>query len=709
MPNLTLALALLLGVGILAAKAAQLLRLPSVTGYILAGLVLGPSGFGLVSAEGIGHQLSHFTQMALMLIAFGIGEHIELRRLGAMARQVAGIGLVQSLATCLVVALGVLLVAGLAGSAAMSWDNRLILALLLGAVAMTTAPAAVLLVVREQFARGPLTATLLGVVAMGDGIAIVCFGMVLSVAQQLAGGESASYGAALLAGLREISLSLVCGAVTGLLLDLSLRKLHRGGEILTAGLAILLLCGELTKYLHLSPLLAGMAAGCALINRSERDVRLFRAVNAFEPPVLVLFFTLAGGHLDLAALRAAGWIGLAYVACRVAGKYSGSWLGARLTKAPTLLRNHLGLALIPQAGVAIGLILLINEAPGLAPFSNIITPVVLAGVVVSEIFGPLLVRRTVLRFGECHPLDDDSGLRGRQAPVAPPPWPSRSGLVTGLPQALRPAGRPDGVVAFGARRESTVRGLARVATILAHHHHALPLSIRALGKHTLRPDDTELTARFRQEQEAVQALGYPLLTEAVLDEGASGLVAATEYNAAHALVLGFPRRISPLLPQPLVDRVCRNVLCPVVLWHQVGEFRGDRVLVPYVHAEELEIVLSLLEALATVVHPRLTFLHLMSSDSSEEELEQARDEQARWLYARFLDARVRQRIEASDCRTESIRRELYRHDLIVMAGQRQPGLARFLFGSLGLATARSCRCNLLLVIAPERRPANDKG
>ncbi|OQX19448.1 MAG: hypothetical protein BWK76_04565 [Desulfobulbaceae bacterium A2] len=700
MPNLTLALALLLGVGMLAAKVAQLLRLPSVTGYILAGLALGPSGFGLVSAEGLGQQLNHFTQMALMLIAFGIGEHIELRRLGGMARQVVGIGLMQSLTTCLVVTLAVLAVAWFTVAAALPGDDLLILALLLGAVAMTTSPAAVLVVVREQFARGPLTATLLGVVAMGDGVAIVCFGMVLSVALQLAGGESAAYASALLGGLREISLSLVCGALTGLILDLVLRKLHRGGEILTAGLAILLLCGELTRWLHLSPLLAGMAAGCALINRSERDVRLFRALNAFEPPILVLFFTLAGGHLDLAALRAAGWIGLSYVLCRVAGKYAGCWLGARLSGAPALVRNHLGLALTPQAGVAIGLLLLISEAPGLARFSEIIIPVVLAGVVVSEVVGPLLVRRTVLRFGECHPLDDDTGLRGGPLPPTPTSAVHRAGLATGLPQPLRPAGRPEGVVAFGASREATVRGLARVATFLAHHHHALPLAIRALGKHTLRPGDTELAALFQAEQEEVQALGYPLRSEAVLDDGASGLVAATEYNAAHALVLGFPTHISPLLPHRLIDRVCRNVLCPVVLLRQVGDFRCDRVLVPYIHAEELEGVRELLEALATVVHPRLTFLHLLNSDSNEEEQERARDEQARWLYARFLDARVRQRIEASDCRTESIRRELYRHDLIVMAGRRQSPLTLALSGSLGLAVARACHCNLLLVIPP---------
>jgi len=689
--NLTLALALLLGVGILAAKAAQRIRLPSVSGYILAGLALGPSGFGLVSAEGIGHQLQHFTKIALMLIAFSIGEHIELRRLGTMARQVAGISLMQALATLLAVMLGVLAVTTIT-TPSLAVTHRLILALLLGAVAMTTSPAAVLVVVREQVARGPLTTALLGVVAMGDGIAIVLFGMALSVAQQLTGAAGgASPGTVLLTGMREIVFSLLCGAVTGLVLDFALRTLHRSGEILTAGLAVLLLCGELTRFLDLSPLLAGMAAGCTLINRSERDVRLFRAINAFEPPVLVLFFTLAGGHLDLAALRHGGWIGLIFILGRLAGKLGGTWLGARWSAASPLLRRHLGQALVPQAGVAIGLILLINDTPGLDAFSAIITPVVLAGVVLAEVVGPLLVRRTLHAFGESRPPDDETTVSSR---------PSRAG-ISATPQApLHPAGRPEGVVAFQCRRAESAQAMARVATILAHHHHALPLAVRIHGR---KAPDTEQQALLHAAAEEVRSLGYPLATETLTDEMASGLVAATEYNGAHALLLEYPGRLPPFFAHRVVNRVCRNVLCPVVLLRQTGAFHGDRVLVPYVHSSELEIVLPVLEALATVVHPRLTLLHLLASDSTEKEMEHARAEQAHWLYARFFDARVRQRVEASDCRTESIQRELSRHDLIVLAGRPESGLKRLLFGSLAQAVARSCHCTMLVVLEPHQQ------
>ena len=363
MNEATFGIAVLLATGLLFAKIVQLIRLPSVTGFILAGLVLGPSCFGLLSAETVGHQLDHFTQIALMLIAFGIGEHIELRRLGDVARDVGYIAVAQAVAAFVLVTLGCLLTAVLLGGAGGVFRDQLVLSLLLGAVAVATAPAAILHVVRELGARGSLTATLMAVVAVDDGLAIMIFGMAVSASHQLVGQAGSSGLVAVLASLYEITASLAIGLITGLLIDLVLHKLHRRGEMLTAGLALLLICGETTRMLHLSPLLAGMMAGFVIINRAERDVRLFRAINAFEPPIYVLFFTLAGVHLDISALRLAGWIGVVYFIARIIGKYGGTWLGGRLSGAVPVVRNYLGLALIPQAGVAIGLVFMIASDP----------------------------------------------------------------------------------------------------------------------------------------------------------------------------------------------------------------------------------------------------------------------------------------------------------------------------------------------------------
>jgi Kef-type K+ transport system membrane component KefB len=214
----TFGIAVLLAAGLLTAKLLQLIRLPSVTGFILAGLLLGPSGLGFITVEMVGHKLDHFTQIALMLIAFGIGEHVELRRLGNVARDVIYISIVQAVAAFLLVMAGTWLTAELMAGNGMSSQDNLILALLLGAVAVATAPAAILHVVREMGAKGPFTSTLMAVVAVDDAIAIMIFGMAVSAAHQLAGAGGAP-SQALLFCLYEISASIGVGIVTGFLID----------------------------------------------------------------------------------------------------------------------------------------------------------------------------------------------------------------------------------------------------------------------------------------------------------------------------------------------------------------------------------------------------------------------------------------------------------------------------------------------------------
>ncbi|MCJ7602629.1 MAG: cation:proton antiporter, partial [Desulfobulbaceae bacterium] len=293
--DVTLGLAVLLAAGMLAAKIGQMLKLPSVTGYILAGLLLGPSGFGIVTVETVGNKLHHFTQIALMLIAFGIGEQIEVKRLRQSARSIGVIGVFEATGALVFVASASFFVARLCGLDLVDWgtDDYLAMALLLGAVSVATAPATTLHVMRELRAKGPLTSTLMAVVAIDNGLAIIFFGLAMSFAGQIAAAGSGSLAGAVLGSVMEISFSLTAGLITGLVISFVLHHLKRQDEMLTAGLALLLLSGEGCRFFHLSPLLAGMAAGFTVINRVTRDVRLFRALNAFEPPIYVLFFTLA--------------------------------------------------------------------------------------------------------------------------------------------------------------------------------------------------------------------------------------------------------------------------------------------------------------------------------------------------------------------------------------------------------------------------------
>lgn len=699
----TLGIALLLTAGLGIAKIAQLIKLPSVTGFILAGLALGPSGLGIISMASVGHRLDHFTQIALMLIAFGIGEHIELRRLSGIAKDVGYISIVQALGAFLFVAIGTYLTSWLLAGTEINHLHTLVLSILLGAVAVATAPAAILHVVKETGARGPLTATLMAVVAVDDGIAIMIFGITLSIAHQLVSPENIELLPSLYMSFSEIFFSLLTGFATGLLIDFVLNKLLNRGEMLTAGLALLLLCGEITRHFHLSPLLAGMAAGFTIINRAERDVRLFRALNAFEPPIYVLFFTLAGLHLDLSALRVAGWIGLVYFVTRVMGKYLGTWLGGVLSGATPLVRKYLGLALVPQAGVAIGLVIMISSEEMLADWSVIITPVVLAGVVFSELSGPLFARYTIEKAGEGEEPDTCPEC-GESYPLACKLWlrsPEGISLMPWSGEPLRPAANPTGSVVFGAYHFATVRGLARVATILAHHYHALPMSVRVLKKtdmnHYKRDEHAKL---FMPENDEVECLGYTMKKELIFDSPASGLVSAAEYNDAKAVVLGYPLGRSPRHFQRVLDTVAANVLCPLVAIRFVGTFKFDRILVPFLSPCELAGLLPVLEAMATVALPRLTFHHLLHFDCSKKEIDACDRELQEWLADNFFDIQTRYMVEAAESRLECILRESVQHDLIIMSAGRRYGFRKIFFGSLSDSVVQHCQRPVMVVHTP---------
>jgi Kef-type K+ transport system membrane component KefB len=686
----TFGIAILLAVGLSVAKLAQLLRLPSVTGFILAGLLLGESGFGIITVDMLGHQLDHFTSIALMLIAFGIGEHVELRRLDGMGRDVGYIAVIQAVSAFVLVFLAVLQTTWLLSGAEAITQNQLILSMLLGAIAVATAPAAILHVVRELGTRGPVTSTLMAVVAVDDAIAIMIFGMAVSTAHNLAGTDGLSLQSILFC-FYEIGGSLIAGILTGFLIDIVLDKLHNRGEMLTAGLALLLLCGELTRQLHLSSLLAGMMAGFVMINHAERDVRLFRIINGFEPPVYVLFFTLAGVHLDLSALKLAGWVGLAYFVARIIGKYFGSWIGAYLSGANKTVRNFLGLSLIPQAGVAIGFVFMVSTDPELSAWSTTITPVVLAGVVLSELFGPLLVRITLEKAGEISGDQIGSGVSNvsNGTGLTLEPW--KAGK-------MRPPSSPDGVVVVGTCHFATARALARVATILAHHFDALPLAVRVRRKQDIPLTEQECQDLFLPETDEAGLLGYPMQTAVIHDGRASALVAATEYNNAKALVLGYPISRNPLMFQKILDPVAANVLCPVVAVRFVGTMTWERILIPFVLKEELAELLPIIEAMVTSCHPRLTFQHLLYADSTAAEIRSGEKELEAWAASTFFDADGIQCIaEATESRLESILREVRRHDLIIMTASRNIGMRRRIFGSLANVVVKNCGSPVFVV------------
>ncbi len=701
MEEVTLGLAILLGAGFLFAKLGQLIRLPSVTGYILAGIIMGPSGLKLISHNTITYQLNHFTEIALMLIAFGIGEHIEIKKFKENLRQVGAIAFSEICTVFLLVSSGSFLVIKFTNAGDQIWvtTDILALSLLLGTMAIATAPATVLHVVRELKASGNLTSSLLQIVAVNNGLAIMFFGFALTVAHHLTGQHTGSLLVAMIASFREVGLSLFMGILVGLLIDFINFRLKRRDEMLTVGLALLLLLGEGAHLLDLSPLLAGMAAGFTIVNRDARDVRFFRTLNAFEGPIYVLFFTLAGAHLDLTSLPAVGLLGICYFFCRVVGKISGATLGAFLAKAPVPIKKYLGLGLLPQAGVAIGLLVLVQSDSGLSIFSAVITPVVLGSVVLAEIFGPFWVRFALEKSKESSTTQDSIPEANGAERVANGSFFSNGNLQL-IPWTwgkLQPAASPNGVVIFGASNIATVAGLARMATLFAHHHYAIPKGIRVIPPHqtTESSMNEELLEVIKNE---TKSMGYPVETQDIRSEDiASGIVSAAEAAQTFGIFLGSPLQGTPQEFEKVVEKVTRQASCPVIVVRFAGILHTEKILVPIVSRESLNSVRSLILSLCGVGQHRITLLYLLSSDASISEIELSVKKLRIWARLEGIDSQVDCKAVPTETRVETIVNESSTHDLIIMAASQHRGLKRLFFGSLAESVARHCHKPMLII------------
>ncbi len=708
MQETTLVLAILLGAGFAVAKLGQLLRLPSVTGYILAGLVLGPSGLALVTEDAIGSNLEHFTQIALMLIAFGIGEHLDIKSLRHSIKSVGSIALAETSGAFFFVAIGTFFLAMATEVGQPDWQisNYVVLALLLGAVSVATAPATTLHVMRELKAAGPLTTILMAVVAVDDGLAIMMFGMAVSTARHMVGVDGGSFLTGFLSCMFEIFGSLFLGVLTGLAIDFIVNKLRRQSEMLTVGLALLLLCGEGARHFGLSPLLAGMAAGFTIVNRDYRDVRIFRALNTFEPPIYVLFFTLAGAQLHLSALALAGWLGLLYFFLRVFGKIIGAYTGARLTDATTSIQRYLGLALVPQAGVAIGLIFLIQSDPDLAVFSSIVTPVVLAGVVISELVGPICARFAVEQAGEAAGRGRESAFpdlseQANNATV----WNSRDfHIVPWSWEQLQQPQSTTGFVLFGTAHGATAPGLARMATLFAHYYGALPLSVQVQTSELATKNGYEVDdplVNHSKVLKEIDSLGYQMVSEVVLAEDvASGILASSRKHKTWSIVLGYPLNGSGRGFQQVVESVAQKALCPVIVVRFSGVLHTERILVPIVSSNDLNSVSEVINSLSGIGQHRVTLLRLMSSNVSDHELVLTERKMFSWAKKEKLISHVHCQAIATDSRQETILHESCQHDLLVMSASESQWFKRIFFGSLADGVAQECKRPMLIVYRP---------
>ncbi len=386
-----LTLAVILVAGVLSGQLARRVRLPAVTGQILAGVAIGPSVLDLASIDAI-HSLHPITNFALGLIAVAVGNHLNVKRLRNARRRLLWLLLFESTLTPLLVFTAVYFVADV------SWS----FAFLLAAMAVSTAPATIVAIVKEARARGVFVKTLMAAVALNNIACIALFEMAHTAAHvSLGSAVSPHLHEILMAPLLELASSAGLGFGIGAILVLATRKLVRSDQLATASMAAILLTAGLADFLGFSSLLACLFLGMALANFTpDKDEIGHNVFVNFESAIFAIFFTVAGMELDFGYLRASALLVLIVVVVRMAGKLLAGRLAMRLAGAPRKVRSNLGLALVPQAGVAVGLVLIVQEDPSFREISQLFLAVGLTSVTLNEIVGPILTRIALIRSGE---------------------------------------------------------------------------------------------------------------------------------------------------------------------------------------------------------------------------------------------------------------------------------------------------------------------
>ncbi len=388
--NFSYTTAILLGLstilfsGFFLTRLTKLIRLPNVSGYIIAGVMIGPSVFHIIPKTMV-DNMSFVSDIALAFIAFGVGKYFKKDVLKETGAKVVIITLFESLIPGILIAITVFYV----------FHMDLNFALLLGAIATATAPASTVMTINQYHAHGEFVNTLLQIVAFDDVICLLAYSVVVAIVTANAQG-----GFKFLDILLPILYNLAA-ILLGVLLAFALSKLLKPKRstdnrlILT--IAMLLALSGLCSILDVSPLLSCMVFGAVYINLTK-DKELFNQVNAFTPPIMSCFFIISGMNLDLGSLREVGLIGVSYFIIRIFGKYLGAFLGCHLTGTMKSLRNYLGVALIPQAGVSIGLAFLGQRI--LPPeIGNLLLTIILSSSVLYELIGPVCAKFALFRSG----------------------------------------------------------------------------------------------------------------------------------------------------------------------------------------------------------------------------------------------------------------------------------------------------------------------
>ena len=378
-----LGLSIILFAGFVITRITKKLRLPNVTGYILSGVLIGPYVLDLIPGEIVEH-MEFVTDVALAFIAFGVGRYFKLSTLRASGSKIVILTLLESLAAAVLVT----------ASMALIFHLPMPFCLLLGAIGSATAPASTIMTIRQYQAKGEFINTILQVVALDDAVALIAFSVCAAVVSAMEDSSKAlDFGVVILPVILN-AVTVIAGGALGYVLNRLIDNERRSSDhrlILTT--AILLFITGFCTCFDISPLLSCMALGAVYTNVSDND-RVFTQVNSFTPPILLMFFVLSGMRLNLPSLATAGVIGIFYFFIRILGKYTGAYAGARICGYSANIRNYLGLALIPQAGVSIGLAVLGQRL--LSPETGLmLSTIILSSGVLYEMVGPACAKASL--------------------------------------------------------------------------------------------------------------------------------------------------------------------------------------------------------------------------------------------------------------------------------------------------------------------------
>ena len=384
--NTILCLGIVLVGALVAEKVISYLKIPAITSYILLGILLGPyalnvTGGGLIASSEL------LSNIVLGFIAFHIGKNFSIEHFKRIGKAVLSVSIAVTIATLICVTLGIYYVA----------HQPFHIALLFGAISTATAPATTMMVIRQYKARGLFTDVLLGTVAIDDAWGIIIFSLSLAIAQVLQIGQFSEWiiMTVTVKAAGKIFLSVILGSIIAIIASKISVYLKRREDVLTFILGAILINTGVALYFHMSPLLSNMFFGAVLVNIGKTPFRFFETVNSVDWPLYVMFYVLAGANLDIGLLSSLGLIGSVYIISRIIGRIGGAYAGAVIAGTEQSIRRYMGLALMAQAGVAIGLAMVAKA--NLPHTGGAILNTIIATTVVYEIFGPIATRYALLK------------------------------------------------------------------------------------------------------------------------------------------------------------------------------------------------------------------------------------------------------------------------------------------------------------------------